>query len=105
MKVQTSNSLAHLQVEYQELNEQTYMLEAQLSPLAVEIRQYQQYLQCNSGDKKTLSAYRQAVRRYNSIKNTIYRNRQRMYKLQLRMLNNQGAMRYRRRRINNKYFY
>lgn len=85
MKIQTSNKLAHLQVEYQELYEQTTMLQGQLKPMEFQISQCQQYISVNSGDRKAVAQYRDLCRRYQTLVSQIKRNSMRLNNLQMRI--------------------
>lgn len=85
MKIGTQNRLAHLQVEYQELNEQTMMLQNQVAPLNASIQQYQNYLSYNQGDRESLRKYRESLNRYNSLINQIRRNQNRLANLSMQI--------------------
>ena len=85
MKIGTQNRLAHLQVEYQELNEQTMMLQNQVAPLNASIQQYQNYLSYNQGDRVSLKKYREALNRHNSLLNQIRRNQNRLANLSMQI--------------------
>ena len=81
MKIQTQNKLAHLQCEYQELCEQTQMLQAQIPTLQAQVQQLYYYLNCNNGDKRARSDYSKALQRLNSLNATIRRNQMRLVTL------------------------
>lgn len=85
MKIQTSNKLAHLQVEYQELYEQTTMLQSQIKPMELQINQCQYYISVNSGDRKAVAQYRDLCRRYQTLVSQIKRNTIRLNNLQMRI--------------------
>ena len=78
MKLQTQNKLAHYQTEYQEVTEQSQMLQAQLPALQQQISSMEAYLRVNNGDRKARTDYSNLVRRYNSLNNTIKRNYMRL---------------------------
>ena len=78
MKIQTQNKLAHYQAEYQEVSEQSQMLQAQLPALQQQIASMETYLRVNNGDRKARTDYSNLVRRYNSLVNTIKRNNMRL---------------------------
>ena len=82
MKIATSNKLAHYQVEFQELQEQTAMLNAQLPGLMQQMRTMESYLSVNSGDRKARTEYTTLCKRYNSTCTTIRRNSMRLQTLQ-----------------------
>lgn len=82
MRIQSNNRLAHYQVEFQELQEQTAMLNAQLPGLQQQIASLEQYLSCNAGDRKARQNYSQVRQRYNSTCSSIRRNAMRMQTLQ-----------------------
>lgn len=82
MKIATTNRLAHYQVEFQELQEQTAMLNAQLPGLQSQIASMEQYLRMNGGDRKARSEYTKLRQRYNSTCASIRRNTVRMQTLQ-----------------------
>lgn len=82
MKIATSNRLAHYQVELQELQEQTAMLNAQLPSLQAQMVTAQQYLRMNCGDRRARASYMEIQRRYNSTCTSIRRNTIRMQTLQ-----------------------
>lgn len=81
MNIATQNRLAHLQVEYQEVTEQTQMLQAQLPALTSQLGTLEQYLSYNNGDRKARADYSKTLQRYNSICNTIRRNNLRIQAL------------------------
>lgn len=81
MKIQTQNKLAHFQCEYNELCEQTQMLQAQIPALQAQVQQLYCYLNCNNGDKRARSDYSKALQRLNSLNNTIRRNQMRLVTL------------------------
>lgn len=83
MQIGTNNRLAHMQCEYVELQERTKMLQNQLSPLAVQIQQMGTYIRTNQGDRNAAMQYRQLVKRYNTVNNTVKRNVIRLNKLQM----------------------
>ena len=85
MKIQTSNKLAHLQCEYNELMEQTQILSNQIQPMQAQLNQLSQYLSVNVGDRLTLSKYKETQRRYNSLVNQVKRNNQRLNNLSMRI--------------------
>ena len=85
MKIQTSNKLAHLQCEYNELMEQTQILSNQIQPMLAQLNQLSQYLSVNAGDRLTLSKYKETQRRYNSLVNQVKRNNQRLNNLSMRI--------------------
>ena len=74
MRIATNNRLAHYQVEYQELNEQTAMLRNQLPGLEAQIAQLGNYLSVNGGDRMARSEYAKFRQRYSSISSAIRRN-------------------------------
>lgn len=78
MKIQTQNKLAHYQAEYQEVTEQSQMLQAQLSSLQQQIASMEAYLRTNNGDRKARTDYSNLIKRYNSFVNTIKRNNMRL---------------------------
>lgn len=78
MKIQTQNKLAHYQAEYQEVTEQSQMLQAQLPALQQQIASTEAHLRVNGGDRKARTDYSNLVRRYNSLVNTIKRNNMRL---------------------------
>ena len=82
MRIATNNRLAHYQVEFQELQEQTAMLNAQLPGLMSQIQQTYAYLQVNGGDRRARQQYSELNRRYNSICASVRRNTVRMQTLQ-----------------------
>ena len=85
MKVQTSNKLAHLQVEYNELYEQTETLKAQTQIKYSECMNLSQAVSVNSGDKKVMQMYRKAVSEYNSLCNNVRRNQNKLVNLSARI--------------------
>lgn len=82
MKIQTNNRLAHWQVELQELQEQTSMLNAQLPGLQSQMQQLQGYCSVNGGDRKAMQSLRQLQQRQRQIVSSINRNQRRMATLQ-----------------------
>lgn len=82
MRVQTTNRLAHLQVELQETIEQNYCLQAQVQPKQEQIAYLEQYLRVNSGDRKLMTKYRKACRELTTLCNRINRNNQKITRLQ-----------------------
>lgn len=82
MKIATHNRLAHYQVEFQELQEQTAMLNTQLPGLLSQIQQMQAYLTANGGDRRARHQFAELNRRYNSVCSSIRRNTVRMQTLQ-----------------------
>lgn len=89
MKVQTQNRLAHYQVEYQEVREQTCMLQNQMSYLQNQLINLQQYLSVNNGDKMARQNFRRVQRELNSAKSQIFRNMRRLSTLE-RQINTEG---------------
>lgn len=85
MKIATCNRLAHYQVEFQELQEQTAMLNAQLPSLMSQMANIENYLAVNSGDRSARASYSQLRQRYNSTCASIRRNSMKMQTLQRRM--------------------
>lgn len=85
MKIQTTNKLAHLQVELQETLEQNNCLQAQVTPKQNEVASLQNYLRVNNGDKKVMSRYKTACRDLNTLCNQIRRNNQKITNLQFRI--------------------
>jgi hypothetical protein len=85
MRIGTTNSLAMLQTQYRELAEQTQMLECQLAPLLTQVQQYALYVRVNSGDSQGMRLYKEARRKYNTMYNTVIRNKQRLYSLSCRI--------------------
>lgn len=92
MRIQTSNKLAHLQAEYQELSEQTKALESQVSPLQCQVNQLYQYISVNSGDRKLLASYKDLNRKLQTLVNTIRRNNNRLASLQMRIVTECGRV-------------
>lgn len=86
MKIQTQNRLAHYQCEYNEIIEQTQMLQSQLPALQDQVVAMQQYLNINNGDRKARSDYSKLIQRYNSIMCTINRNQMRLQTLQRQIM-------------------
>lgn len=82
MKIGTQNRLAHYQCEYQELCEQTQMLQGQVAPLQMQINQLQQYCSMNNGDRAQMANLRQQMTRLNTLVNTIARNQRRLQTLE-----------------------
>ena len=82
MRVGTQNRLAHYQVEFQELQEQTAMLNAQLPGLMSQIQSLEAYLRANGGDRTAKQNYNNARSRYNQTCTAIRRNTVRMQTLQ-----------------------
>ena len=82
MKIATNNRLAHYQVEFQELQEQTAMLNAQLPGLQSQIASMEQYLRANGGDRKARAEYSKLRQRFNATSTSIRRNTVRMQTLQ-----------------------
>lgn len=82
MKIQSQNRLAHYQLEYQELMEQTNMLIAQLSTAQAEVANLFAYLQCNDGDRRARSDYSKAIQRVNHLQSSINHNNLRCVTLQ-----------------------
>lgn len=82
MRIQSSNRLAHYQVELQELQEQTAMLNAQLPGLQAQMQTMQQYLMANGGDRRARSEWSKLQQRYNQTCTAIRRNTTRMMTLQ-----------------------
>lgn len=82
MKIATNNKLAHYQVEFQELQEQTAMLNGQLPALQSQIASMEQYLRVNGGDRKARGEYTRLRQRYNATCTSIRRNTVRMQTLQ-----------------------
>lgn len=81
MRIQTSNRLAHLQVELNETSEQTYMLQSRQGHLYNEIQVLERYLAVNNGDLKSRSMYRDKVREFKKLQTQINRNNRRMITL------------------------
>lgn len=86
MKIQSQNRLAHYQCEYNEVLEQTQMLQNQLPGLQDQLINMQQYLNCNNGDRKARTDYSKLLQRYNSISCTIRRNQMRLQTLQRQIM-------------------
>lgn len=82
MKIGTQNRLAHYQVEFQELQEQTAMLNAQLPGLMSQLQSIEQYLRMNGGDRTARANYNGVRQRYNQTCTAIRRNTMRMQTLQ-----------------------
>lgn len=82
MRIATTNKLAHYQVELQELQEQTAMLNAQLPGLTAQIQSIEQYLSVNAGDRRARAEYTKLRQRYFSTCSAIRRNSTRMQTLQ-----------------------
>lgn len=82
MRIQSNNRLAHYQVELQELQEQTAMLNAQLPGLQSQIVSMQHYLSQNCGDRKARGEVSALQRRYQHMCTSIRRNSVRMQTLQ-----------------------
>lgn len=74
MKLQAQNKLAHYQAEYQELSQQTQMLQGQLPAMEKQLQFMLAYLNENSGDRKVRADYSNLLRKYNALSNTIKRN-------------------------------
>lgn len=85
MKIQTTNRLAHLQVELQETIEQNNCLQSQVAPKQNEVASLQMYLGSNYGDKRITSRYKTACRELNTLCNQIRRNNQKITNLQFRI--------------------
>ena len=85
MNIQTSNKLVHLQYEYNELLEQTQMLQKQVEPLQVQLGQLNSYISVNHGDRCVMTQLRETQRRLNALVNQINRNRQRISNLEMRI--------------------
>lgn len=100
MRVQTTNKLAHLQVELQETMEQNNCLQSQVQPKQAQIASLENYIRANSGDRKLMAQYRKACRELNTLCNQIRRNNQKITRLQF-SIQQEGAksqMGYRRPR-------
>lgn len=82
MRIATGNRLAHYQVEFQELQEQTAMLNGQLPGLQNQIVHLQGYLSMNQGDKRARQELAELQRRYRTICSSIGRNNVRLNTLQ-----------------------
>lgn len=85
MKVQTGNRLAHLQVELQELIEQTNYLKLQIQPKQMEIANLENYLKYNNGDRRISSDYRKACNELRSLMIKINTNNRKITKLNFRI--------------------
>lgn len=85
MKIQTTNRLAHLQVELQETTEQNRCLYAQVQPKKDQISSMECYLRTYNGDRKVMQQYKKACRELNTLCNQIRRNNDKIAKLQYRI--------------------
>ena len=82
MKIQTSNRLAHLQVELQSTKEQNNCLQSQVQPKQSQVSSLENYIRVNSGDRKLVSQYKKACRELNTLYNQIRRNNEKITRLQ-----------------------
>lgn len=82
MKIQTSNRLAHLQIELQETIQQNNCLCMQVQPKQAQIRSMENYLRFNNGDKRIVQQYKKACRELNTLYNRIARNNSKISRLQ-----------------------
>lgn len=85
MRIQTTNRLAHLQVELQETVEQNRCLYNQVQPKKNQISSMEYYLRTNNGDRKVMQQYKKACRELNTLCNRIRRNNDKIAKLQYRI--------------------
>lgn len=81
MKIGTDNKLAHLQLEYNELYEQTCTLGAVANTTLNMVRYYETYLSSNGGDRSAIAEYRKAITKYRSVVSQINRNNYRLQSL------------------------
>lgn len=86
MKLQTNNRLAHYQVELNEVQEQTIMLQARLQPIQAELANLQSYLSCNNGDKYVRQQYKRKVMEFRSLCTKIRKNSVRINTLQRQIM-------------------
>lgn len=104
MKIQSQNKLAHYQVEYQEVTQQSQMLQAQLPNLQQQIANMEAYLRVNNGDRKARTDYSNLIKRYNSLNNTIKRNSMRLETLSRQIaIENQKIMNAQQRQMMSAY--
>ena len=104
MKIQSQNKLAHYQAEYQEVTQQSQMLQAQLPNLQQQIANMEAYLRVNSGDRKARTDYSNLIKRYNSLNNTIKRNSMRLETLSRQIaIENQKIMNAQQRQMMSAY--
>lgn len=94
MKIGTSNRLAHYQVEFREISEQTTLLQSQVAGLQSQIHSLQAYLSVNQGDRNARANLSKLVQSYNSMSSSINRNLVRLQTLTSKMQieNNKIAM-------------
>lgn len=81
MKIQTTNRLAHLQVELQETIEQNTLLQRQVQLKQNEVANLQMYVNTNNGDKRITTQYRKTCRELNTLCNQIRRNNRKITRL------------------------
>lgn len=104
MKIQSQNKLAHYQAEYQEVTQQSQMLQAQLPNLQQQIANMEAYLRVNNGDRKARTDYSNLIKRYNSLNNTIKRNSMRLETLSRQIaIENQKIMNAQQRQMMSAY--
>ena len=92
MKIQTQNKLAHYQCEYNEVYEQTLMLQNQIVPLQQQIGNMQRYLQVNGGDRKAMQDYKRLTAQLNTLNSSIRRNQTRLNTLSRQIYAEQNRM-------------
>lgn len=86
MKIQSQNRLAHYQCEYNEIVEQTQMLQGQLVGIQSQLVSMQQYLNVNNGNRRARTDYSKLLQKYNQMCNTINRNQMRLQTLQRQIM-------------------
>ena len=92
MRLQTNNKLAHYQCEYQELCEQTAMLQNQVPALQAQIAQLQAYCNVNCGDRAAIGNLKKLLTRMRTLSNNIARNQQRLNTLARQIQNEQARI-------------
>lgn len=78
MKIATQNRLAHYQIEYNEICEQSGILNNQLLLKQQEYNNLQRYLSCNQGDKGVRQQFRQCAKDITSIQSKLRQNNVRL---------------------------
>jgi len=85
MKIATGNRLAHYQIEYNELIEQTTLLNQTLIYKQQEYQVLCNYFSVNQGDKNARTRLNKSARDIKSLRSNIERNKRRMLTLQRQM--------------------
>lgn len=82
MRIATTNKLAHLQIEYQTLLNQTSMLQTQYNSDYAQCCQLIAYTRSNPGDRRCIAEAKKQSQRCRSLQSNINRNHARLRSLE-----------------------